>query len=318
MFSPPKRRYRKNPLIVDQSERLRELLDIRGPHSRATVPPPGAGVRFEPIERDPVKRAPVNVAGRLARRTGLFVVAYAPLAVLFLAATWPAGWTTADLLPVALWLVALATVAAFPVTAAFVPRGRPRGAVAAGTVLAAGAVAIGAQGDLLAPLAADPAGAGTSALAAGVAFGFCVVAVELVALMALIARGRSTTSWRVRNPGDPTGFGVDYAFTYVFPICIVWFAHTSGGWIGPAVTLYLLFVFVTFVVSTKFVLISPVLRLLGFRLYDVVLQSSEVGPTRVVLISRNALAHHGHVKAVRLGPDCFVGRRVAAPYAPSR
>jgi hypothetical protein len=313
VFSPSKRRYRKNPLIVDQSERLREMLGIRGPHSSAAVPPPGASVRHRPVQRAPVNHvARVSLFGLLARRAALFVVAYAPLAVLFLAATWPTGWTAGELMPLAAWLAALATVLAFPLNASFVPSGRPRLVVAAVTIASAGYVAAGARFDLAAPLTANPPAPATSALVAGVAFCVCVVAAELVALMVLTARRSSATSWRIRNAGEAGGLAFDYAFTYVFPIWVLWVGHADSAWVGPALTLYLLIVFAAFVSSKKFVLVNPVLKLLGFRLYDVVLQEAEGIPRHVVLISRNALAHHGHVKTVALGGDCFVGRRAAA------
>lgn len=303
MFSPSKRRYRQNSLIVDQTERVREALDIRGPHSRASVPPPGAGTRRVPIAHEPVNHvAPVGL-GALLRRTGLFVVAYAPLAALVLAARWPAGWSNAELLRSGAWVAAMAVLAACPIAAAFAPAGRPRLALAFVTLLAGGAVALGAGQDWTAPPVA------------GVAFGFCVAAAELVALMVVTLGQPSTTSWRIRDPGEPGGLVVDYAGTYVFPLWLLLITQTDTAWVGPAVTLYLLVVFAVFVGSQKFVLVSPVLRLLGFRLYDVVLQEKGA-PRRVVLISRRALAHHGHVKAVRLGPDCFVGRRATAPYAP--
>jgi hypothetical protein len=309
VVSYTERSFRQNPLIVDQTELQRAKLGIQGPHSRAATPPPGAGRRALPVSHMPVNQAEAaGFTGALARRTGLFVVSYAPLAAIVVVARWPTGWSMPDLLPLALWLAAVASVLAFPLASSFVPADRPSRVLAGALILAAALAVLGGILGWHEPMGLSAPTAGSSAAAAGAGFAFCVAAVELVVLMLLTARRPATASWQVRHPGEPGGAVAEYVGTYLFPLWVL-FAHVHKWWVGPLLAIYPFIVYLAFVRSHKFVLVNPMLNLLRFRLYDVRLQAQGDGQRHVLLISRVALAPETRVKAVQLGDDCYVGRR---------
>lgn len=309
-------RYRQEPLDGDRAGGQEPVLEVQGSHGRAAIAPPGAGLRRVPARYRPVNQAAPDVSGLLARRTGLFVVAYAPLAAMFVVGRWPEGWSRPDILLLALWLAASASVLALPLAWSFVPAGLSRRVLAGAWIVAAATAALGATLGWHAPMGASQATWQTSAAAAGVAFGFCVVAGEIVLILLLTTRRSSTTSWKVRHPGEPGGAVLDYLVSYLFPVWVLWISPIEAYWVGPAVVAYLLVVFLAFVASRKFALVNPTLNLLGFRLYDVFLQMPGTAPRHVLLISRSPLASEARVQAMRVGGDCYVGRRPASSPAP--
>jgi hypothetical protein len=60
----------------------------------------------------------------LLRRSGLFIVLYAPLAAMFVAAKWPNGWSTSDLLLLAVGRVGVTGLLLLPLAASFFTAGK--------------------------------------------------------------------------------------------------------------------------------------------------------------------------------------------------
>jgi hypothetical protein len=309
MMSYRQRRFRKHPLVIDQAERLRAILGFSGPNSHAAMPPPGVGLRKIPLPFKPVnaERLPVT-PGAVARRTGLFVVAYAPLVAGFAALNWPAGWSAAEAAPFVAWTAALASVAALPLAATLVAPGPGRRKLVRAGIAAAGVAVVGALLGWHGPTGYETSIRGTSAVAAGVAAGICVATLH-VALAILVAGRRSFTGpWRVTYPGRLSGArgSVEYLGTFLFPLSV---ARADAAWVAPAVAAYAFLVYVSFVRSRHLVLVNPMLSLLGVGLYDVLFQRRGGAPHHVLLMTRRRLASDARVDAVKLGDDCYVIRR---------
>lgn len=269
---------------------------------RAPFAPTGAGLPRLRTQYRPVNQAAPDVAGLIARRSALFVIAYAPLSAAALLTTWPAELTGAELARLGSWVVAVTLVCAWPLARALVPTGRPRRWFGGISLLAT----IGAVGGLAHDWHQPASGAAATGAAA---FGGCVAAAVLVVLVLLAARRPTTHVWKVRAAGDAGGAMFDYVVSWLLPAWVLWLFPTDAGWVAPAIAGNLLVAYVLFVTSQKFVLVNPTLNLLGYRLYEVVLQRPGIGMRPVVLIARGSLLPGLPVSASPVGDECYVGRR---------
>jgi hypothetical protein len=244
----------------------------------------------------------------LVRRTGLFLVSYAPLAAMFVAAKWPGGWSAATLARCAAWIAAAVSLLVLPLAAAFFTRGRKKLALAAVSLIAGFVTAVGVLADWFRPLEWDAPKGVSSATAAGVAFALCVAGVEIALVIVLNARQTSALHWKIADPRDQGGAVAGYLATYLLPLLSV----NAHGWnTAVAYTIYLLTVYVIFVRSENLVLVNPTLYLLGFRVFDVELDPPAGLGTkrRVLLLSRGPITKETDINAFPLGDDCYLAAR---------
>jgi hypothetical protein len=244
----------------------------------------------------------------LVRRTGLFLVSYAPLAAMFVAAKWPEGWSAAALARAAVWVAAAVSLLVLPLAAAFFTRTRKK--LAFGSVaVAAGAVMVwGGLHDWFRPLHWDAPRDATAATVAGVAFALCVAGIQIALVILVNAQQTSALRWRITDPRDQGGAVAGYLATYLLPLLSL----TAHGWnTFAAFAIYLLVVYVVFVRSENLVLVNPTLYLLGFRVFDVELDppSGVASTRRVLLLSRGPVATGMNVNAFPLGDDCYVAAK---------
>ena len=79
----------------------------------------------------------------IGRRTGLFVVSYAPLAAMFLVLEWPTGWSAGDLGRLAAWVAAVAAFALLLPAIVMVTGGFARATVGVATAAVVAVLAFG-------------------------------------------------------------------------------------------------------------------------------------------------------------------------------
>jgi hypothetical protein len=243
----------------------------------------------------------------LFRRSGLFIVSYAPLAAMFVAAKWPNGWSAAQLLLLAVWLVGVAGFLIFPLAASFFAPGTPKGALVIVSIGSAALTGVGSYFGWYEPMAWNAPLHRTHATAAGIAFALCVAAVGITVIILLNARQVSELHWRVTDPRDQGGAVAGYLATYLLPLLSL----DAHGWnIVIAYGIYLLTVYVIFVRSENLVLVNPTLYLLRFRIFDVQLDPSDgIEKRRVLLLTRIPLTDTTEVDVVSLGDDCYLATK---------
>jgi hypothetical protein len=243
----------------------------------------------------------------LLRRSGLFIVSYAPLAAMFVAAKWPSGWSARELLLLALWLIGATGVLLFPFAAPFFTRGAKKRALVAVAVGAAVLVAVGAYYHWYRPMAGHAPAHHTHATASAVAFGLCVAAVSITAIILLNARQVSELHWRITDPRDQGGAVAGYLATYLLPLLSLE-AHSWNS--AVAYGIYLFTVYVIFVRSDNLVLVNPTLYLFRYRIFDVQLDPpGDLGRRRVLLLTRAAITQAAEVDVLPLGDDCYLAAK---------
>jgi hypothetical protein len=240
----------------------------------------------------------------VSRRTGLFIVSYAPLAAMFLALKWPRGWTAVELLHLAVWIVSIAALLLLPSLVVAVTGKVARWVVRVGLVAAIGGAVLGPVLGWLAPLALSPEEPATAATAAGIAFGFCVLALLIVALLLYNARRAGQVRWTVSDQRDQGGAVTGYLATYLLPLLSL----SAGGWrVTTAYGIYLATLYVIYIRSEGLVLINPTLYLFGYRIYDVEVGADHASDRRrVLLLTKLHITTKMEVDVVPLGDQCYL------------
>src|SRR5215207_3787682 len=244
----------------------------------------------------------------LVRRSGLFLVSYAPLAAMFVAAKWPTGWSSTELALLALWVAGVASLLVLPVASAFFTRSRRKQAFATASLAAGALTAVGAYLEWYEPAAWDAPAKATNATAAAVAFGLCVAGIEIALVILLNARQTSQLYWRISDPRDQGGAVAGYLATYLLPLL----SFDTHGWNSVvAYGIYVLVVYVIFVRSENLVLVNPTLYVLGYRIFDVQLEPPEgvARERRVLLLSRDAITKPTDVSVLPLGDECYLAAK---------
>jgi hypothetical protein len=241
----------------------------------------------------------------LGRRTALFIVSYAPLAAMFMVLEWPSGWSTMDLVDLAVWLVAVAFLLVGLASASSLTGPRWKLTIGLGVAVAMALVIVGVVHDWTAPMTLNPPKGRSSATTTGVAWGVCVAAALLVVAIIGNAQRVGGVSRRISNPRDQGGAVAAYLATYLLPLL-----NTGGGdWrLTAAYAIYILTVYVVFVRSDSLVLVNPTLYMFGFRIYDVQVDSDdERNRTRVVLLMKGNVYNVRCVRMLPLGDNSYLG-----------
>ena len=241
----------------------------------------------------------------LGRRTALFIVSYTPLAAMFLALRWPAGWDAVDLVRLALAIVGAATCVVALFGLAFAS-GRTFGRVLAVLAIVGGLVAaLAVLKGWTEPFALEQPPSRASAAAAAVALFFIVVGIGLLWVI-LHNAGRGTpASWTIADPRDQGGAVAAYLASYLLPLLN---PDAHGTRIAVAYAIYLLTLYIVFVRSESLVTINPMIYLFRYRIFDVALapQGDGAPRRRVLLLSKSPLKRTMEVDAVPFGDDCYV------------
>jgi hypothetical protein len=242
----------------------------------------------------------------VSRRTGLFIVSYAPLAAMFVVLKWPVGWSAGELGALAAWLTSLAALLLLLPSAIVATTVAARAVVAAATLAAAAIVIAGLSSGWTDPMALSADKPHTAGTASGLAFGFCVLALLIVFLLLYNASRAATIAWTVADPHDQGGAVAGYLATYLLPLL----SSGAGGWrITAAYGIYLATVYIVFVRSESLVLINPTLYLFRYRIYDVEVVPEAGGQRRrVLLLSRLQITTETEVSVVPLGDQTYVGK----------
>jgi hypothetical protein len=239
------------------------------------------------------------------KRTSLFVVSYGPLAAMFMVLHWPIGWPAGDLIRLGAWLFAIATLIVLPIAALSLTGRTAKALMAAAFLIAAILVTAGIARGWLHPMAMDQSKPQTQATSAGIAFGFCAIAVLLVATILHSATRVSAPNLPITDPRDQGGAVAGYLAAYLLPLLSI----DGGGWrITAAYAIYLMTVYVVFIRSDNLVLVNPTLYIFGYRIFDVEVDSKDPGNRRRVLLltKQKILPTTKRVAALPLGDDSYV------------
>ena len=245
----------------------------------------------------------------LSRRTGLFIVSYVPLAIMFMVLKWPAGWSAEELVKLACVLIACAALTLL-VPALVSVTGRLARSVVRGALLGAVAVAaVGIVNGWLEPMALQVPTHKTSATTSGVAFAFAALGVMILALLLYNARRAGSVRWRITDPRDQGPAVAGYLATYLLPLLAI----QPGGWrVTAAYGIYLVVLYLVYVKSDALVLVNPTLYVFGYRIYDAAVAVSTDPPTtrRILLVTRMRLTEDTDVAVLPLGGDNHLAFKV--------
>jgi hypothetical protein len=242
------------------------------------------------------------------RRSGLFLVSYAPLSAMFVAAKWPTGSSGRELALLALWVLGVASLLVLPLASAFFTRGRRKQTLAAASLVAGALTAVGTSLEWYEPAAWHAPAKATHATTAAGAFGLCVAGIEIALVILLNARQTSQLYWRISDPRDQGGAVAGYLATYLLPLL----SFDAHGWNSVvAYGIYLLVLYVIFVRSENLVLVNPTLYVLGLRIFDVQLEppGGVARQRRVLLLSRDAITKPTDVSVLPLGDECYLAAK---------
>jgi hypothetical protein len=250
----------------------------------------------------------------MARRSLLFVTSYAPLATMFVAILWPAGWSTNDLALASVLLAAVVTVIIAGGSSLFFTKGRRRNTLRLVAIAASVVVVVGLIQHWYRPLAWHPPQHHTRGTIMGIALGAAIAGFEMALVIFYSGRQTSRLQLIVRDPRDQGPAVAGYMATYLLPLLTA----TVPGWRGAvAYTIYFSTLYVIFVRSEGLVLINPSLYLLGYRIYDVELdpprpaagQPDETLRRRVLVLVRDRISRNATLDVVDLGDDCYLSVR---------
>jgi hypothetical protein len=241
----------------------------------------------------------------LGRRSALFVVSYTPLAAMFLALRWPTGWSVCDLARAGIVVAGTATALVGLFGACFAS-----GRIFTRTLRAVATIGlIAAVGGILAgwthpqPIGHEIPG---SALGAGVAAGFVVAGIELLAVLLHNAARGSDATWVVTDVRDQGASVAAYLATYLLPLLN---PDLHGVRTTSAYAIYLATLYVVFVRSDALVVINPMLYLSGYRIFDVALRPPDgAHGRRILLLSRVPIKGTMEVEGRPMGDDCYVAQ----------
>jgi hypothetical protein len=227
---------------------------------------------------------------------------------MFLALKWPTGWSTSELLQLGAWIACVAGLLLAPLTIVTVTGRVGKVVVGIGLLVAVCAFVLGLVFGWAAPMSLHPSKPRTSAMAASVAFGFCVLAVLIVALLLYNARRAGEVRWTVTDPRDQGAAVAGYLATYLLPLLSV----GTGGWrLSVAYGIYLVTLYVVYVRSDSLVLVNPTLYLFRYRIYDVVVDAREPADRRrVLLLTKLQITRSREVDVVPLGDRSYIATEV--------
>ena len=238
----------------------------------------------------------------VSRRTGLFIVSYVPLAAMFAVLRWPSGWSTAELVRLAVVVVALAALLLFGPAFVTVTGPVARWAVRVGLAIVFAVALYGILNGWLAPMAVQVPKHKSSATVAGIGIGFVALGLMIVGLLLYNARRAGAVRWTVSDPTEQGAAVAGYLATYLLPLLAI----EPGGWrVAAAYGIYIAVLYVVYVKSDGLVLINPTLYLFGYRIYDVQITVSTQPPSvrRVLLLTKLRIESDTEVSVLPLGGD---------------
>lgn len=238
----------------------------------------------------------------VSRRTGLFMVSYVPLAAMFAVLHWPSGWSAAQLIKLAVMMIAIAALLLFAPAVVTVTGRVARWPVRVVLAIVFALALFGVLNGWLGPMALHVPKHRSSATVAGLGIGFVALGLMIVALLLYNARRVGAVRWTVSDPREQGAAVAGYLATYLLPLLAI----PAGGWRVPAAyAIYLAVLYVVFVKSESLVLINPTLYLFGYRIYDVETTVSTQPPTRrrVLLLTKLRIDSETEVSVLPLGGD---------------
>jgi hypothetical protein len=238
----------------------------------------------------------------LSRRTGLFIVSYFPLALMFVVLRWPSGWSAAELIRLGVLMVAFAALALTGPASVAVTGKIARWLVRGALCVAVGVAIFGVLKGWLVPLALKAPEGRTTATACGVAVFFATMGLGIVALILYNARRAGSVRWTVSDPADQGAAIAGYLASYLLPLLSI----APGGWrVTAAYALYIGVLYLVYVRTESLVLINPTLYLFGYRIYDVSVEVSTQPPSerRVLLLTKLKIETTIDVSVLPLGDN---------------
>ena len=238
----------------------------------------------------------------VSRRTGLFIVSYVPLAAMFAVLRWPSGWSSIELIKLAVMMVAIAALVLFA-PAVVTVTGRVAGWVIRVVLVIVFAIALyGILKGWLSPMALHVPKRRNSATVAGIGIGFVALGLLIVALLLYNARRAGAVKWTVSDPREQGAAVAGYLASYLLPLLAI----QPGGWrVTAAYAIYLAVLYVVYIRSDSLVLVNPTLYLFGYRIYDVETTVSTHPPSRrrVLLLTKLRIDSETEVSVLPLGGD---------------
>lgn len=238
----------------------------------------------------------------LSRRTGLFVVSYVPLALMFVALRWPMGWSSLQLLKVAVVMVGFAALLLFPPAGIAVTGRIARWVVRGAALVALAVVLTGIVRGWLHPMAVHAPQHKSSALIFGIGVFFAALGLLTVCLLLYNARRVGEVEWEISDPREQGAAVAGYLASYLLPLLAI----QPGGWrVAVAYGIYLAILYIVYISSDSLVLINPTLYCLRYRIYEAETMVSTNPPTtrRVLLLTKRRLQAKDKVKVLPLGGD---------------
>jgi len=246
----------------------------------------------------------------VGRRSGFFIVSYAPLAAMFVVLKWPEGWAFSELAALGFWLVAVAVLVLLVPSLATVTGSSGRIFVGFAVLAAAVAFALGLVFAWYEPMSLHPAKPKTAATASGIAYGLFVLALLIVALIMRNAHRAGEVRWTVTDPRDQGGAVAGYLATYLLPLLDT----SAHGWrVTAAYAIYLSTLYLVFIRSESLILVNPTLYALNYRIYDVEIDARDPADRRrVLMVTKSPLTTTTQVDAVPLGDRCYLAKEVSS------
>ena len=138
----------------------------------------------------------------VSRRTGLFIVSYVPLAAMFAVLRWPSGWSAAELIKLAVMMVAIAALLLFAPAVVTVTGPLARRVVRVVVAIVFAVALFGILNGWLSPMALHVPKHMSSATVTGIGIGFVALGLMIVALLLYNARRAGAVIWTVSDPRE--------------------------------------------------------------------------------------------------------------------
>jgi len=238
----------------------------------------------------------------VSRRTGLFIVSYVPLAIMFVVLKWPHGWDAGHLIRLGIAMIAVAALTLLVPAMVTVTGSIARAIVTIGLLAALAITIIGGANGWFSPFALHQPNDRTSAATSALGFGFAALGLMTVALLLYNAERAGGVFWVVHDPAEQGAAVAGYLATYLLPLLAV----GVGGWrVTAAYGIYLAVLWVVYVRSDQLVLINPTLYLFRFRIYDAQVRVDADPPRmqHVLLLSKLQITDGARVRIKPLGGD---------------
>jgi hypothetical protein len=215
---------------------------------------------------------------------------------------WPSGWSSIELIKLALMMVAIAALVLFA-PAVVTVTGRVAAWVIRVVLVIVFAIALyGILKGWLSPMALHVPKHRNSATVAGIGIGFVALGLLIVALLLYNARRAGAVKWTVSDPREQGAAVAGYLASYLLPLLAI----QPGGWrVTAACAIYLAVLYVVYIRSDSLVLVNPTLYLFGYRIYDVETTVSTHPPSRrrVLLLTKLRIDSETEVSVLPLGGD---------------